>query len=275
MEEQGPAPGSPTTIGESRKGRAWFSEGLIIAATPVLAYMITFTYEAGFAAFFGIPSEFISLNLTTFFLVAFYLGLIVFLLLAIAALVLILTPARDHPLYRRVLGVLPVFLSTVGYIVIFGSYWREWALFLPGVVILIVFLFVLPAVVHRDKGKYVDRLRAADQVVSKSASVFDRVMEKGGSTVVTGFLYVWIILSLSHAAGRSSALRQREFLVTSTSPEMVVLRVYGDNLIAAPLDRERKRVQRSFVILRMAADPKLQLRLERVGPLTSDALEGH
>jgi hypothetical protein len=274
MEEQSPAPGSPTTIGETRKGRAWFSEGLIIAATPVLAYMITFTYEVGFAAFFGIPSEFISLNLTSFFLVAFYLGLMVAFLLATAGMVLIFTPARDHPLYRRVLSVLPLSLLAVGYIVMFQSYWREWAAILPGLVILILLVFVLPAVVHRDKGKYVDRLRAADQVVSKSASVFDRVMEKGGTTVVAGFLYAWIILSLSHAAGRSSALWQREFLVTSTSPEMVVLRVYGDNLIAAPLDRERKKVQRSFVILKMAADPKLQLRLERVGPLTSDALEG-
>jgi hypothetical protein len=49
---------------------AWISEGLLIASAQVAAYLLTLSYIGGYAGFFQIPTEFISLNLTTLFSVA-------------------------------------------------------------------------------------------------------------------------------------------------------------------------------------------------------------
>jgi len=73
--------------------------------------------------------------------------------------------------------------------------------------------------------------------------------------------------SITHAIGRAIALNQSEFLVITTSSEMVVLRAYGDKLLCAPFDRTKKEVKRTFSILKIAEDSNLKLSLEEVGPL--------
>jgi hypothetical protein len=76
-------------------------------------------------------------------------------------------------------------------------------------------------------------------------------------------------INISENAGSAAALRQTEFMVTNTVPEMVVLQIYGDNMICAPFDRNAKEVQRRFSIIKMASDSKLVLSLENIGPLHS------
>jgi hypothetical protein len=49
---------------ESSKG-SWVSDRIIIAAVPLIGYILSFVYEAGYAGVFKIPLYFITIDLTT------------------------------------------------------------------------------------------------------------------------------------------------------------------------------------------------------------------
>ena len=74
---------------------------------------------------------------------------------------------------------------------------------------------------------------------------------------------------IASSAGTAEALKQDKFLVTNTSPELVVLRIYGDNLICVPFDRTTGEIEQSFSILKNTGEPVLVLRLEKLGQLHS------
>ena len=67
--------------------------------------------------------------------------------------------------------------------------------------------------------------------------------------------------------GTEHATKRVSFLVASTKPETVVLRIYGDRMICASFNRITRQVEPNFVLLKVAEDPRLRLRLEPVGPL--------
>jgi hypothetical protein len=54
-----------------------------------------------------------------------------------------------------------------------------------------------------------------------------------------------------------------------TAPEMALLRIYGDIVIAVPLDRAAKRVQRPFRLSEERRDASRRFKLESVGPIRS------
>jgi hypothetical protein len=70
-------------------------------------------------------------------------------------------------------------------------------------------------------------------------------------------------------AGTLVAQKQEVFPIITQSPEVVVLRSYGEYLFAAPLHRQTHEFEKKFVILKMAEAEKkpLTLSIEKVGPL--------
>ena len=67
--------------------------------------------------------------------------------------------------------------------------------------------------------------------------------------------------------GKAVANNQTEFLLVDLPPECVVLRIYADKFICAPLDREKKEVEKRFFIAKIGSDSHQQLRMEKIGPL--------
>ena len=63
------------------------SDGLLIAGVPLLGYAIAFAYECGYARYYGIPLQLISLTLTQ-------------ILVAIAGVISIIYSAISGLLYR-------------------------------------------------------------------------------------------------------------------------------------------------------------------------------
>lgn len=89
----------------------------------------------------------------------------------------------------------------------------------------------------------------------------------GGGLLVIGLLIFGLFVAYN--AGRAQALKQEEFLILSGSPEAVVLRQYEDNLILAPFDRDTRKVEKSFFIVKASDESRPLFTLEKVGPLRS------
>jgi hypothetical protein len=265
-----------STEQEQEQPKEWASEAIILAASPVFAYLIAFLYEAGFALVFQIPLQFITLSLTTIFIVAgalLFLGLFLFW---VGHLILGVIAPADDPIRARMARYTPGILMFVAYRILFPEDVQGTLYLLGAMAILALYEFGTPLITQRGKGTYREKFEAQekeDEIKRAKTLVhgFKEALGRKGQIIA---VVLSIGLPMFYSAGRSAALHQEEFLVVGSSPEMVVLRIYGDNLICAQLNRETRKVERKFVILKAGANSKLMLRLERVGPLGLRHVEG-
>ncbi len=216
---------------------------MLIASSPVAAYLFTFAYEAGFANSFGIPFKLISLNLTAVVMVTFVVIAIVTLALMFPNIIVASETWTKHPSYK--IFVKPQLLLKAVYPVL-----------LLGIVFALTSFFVELSIVSVVFAVFVSILYPM---------IYMRLL-----TPIHGALFGLLFLLITcFFAGRDRASTNPDFLIASTLPETVVLAIYGENMICAPFDRTTKQVARDFSVLRIGDDPELSLRLERVGPLHS------
>jgi hypothetical protein len=251
-----------------KEKKSWMPEGLILAAGPVLAYGIVFAHEVGYADVFEIPLGFVSIDVTSILIVTVAMVPVLYALSWLAYMGLSLLPAHDSPIRQRLQRLLVPSLLFVLFLMLYGARWLEW-LWTAVFLLIVTFLeFGLPLIKQRKETTYHDKLIAQDQAERETSmpilDLFHRFAGPGGYLAFVGLIAMLVI---SHSVGRASALDEDEFLVTTTSEEMVVLRIYGDNLICAPFDRATREIKRSFVVLKIGEDPDLVLNLETVGPL--------
>ena len=253
---------------QSTAKSTWVSEGILIASAPVAASVVALTYIAGYASYFEIPTEFLSLNVTTLFVVGgkiLNLALFAFLLFFF---VFQLVPDTDNPLRRRILAISPWAVLLFLQVLFFDGKWREWLSTLMWTLLLVLTLFVGP-LLHRGKSSYMERLSEADRRFNAGPQTVAHqlLLSNRSARILIFAFYVFFVLTAAYSYGRFDAMWKKEFLVPASSPDSVVLSSFGDNVLVAPFDRKTKQVERSFSILKKGEDPKLLLRWEVVGPL--------
>lgn len=99
--------------------------------------------------------------------------------------------------------------------------------------------------------------------------LYYNVLPSTNSPVFKGLITAILILSLwlGFKFGKTDASTREEFLVTTDQPEYVVLTIYGDNFIMAPIDRQTHTFKRQFKIMKVGKDKGLVYKVEKVGPL--------
>lgn len=279
MTEEEPQQTAKTTVeAHKQKSSLRVTDAVLLAIASSGAYLLSFLYERGYAKYFGIPPEFINVSLVN--LLIFGAGIVSFIVGGYLFFDLVFPFIRPkHPylaFWAPVIAVL-FFIAVLLPLFLFGWVGLWFFLVLLGVWFLVVFIFLVwPLIVHRKHGGWMKRYdKQFEQAVNEAKTVeLERVHLQafiGGRLGYKNFgLLIFLLIQstiLSGAAGNFKAEKQEDFLITNTTPTMVVLRVYGDNMICAPLDRNAKEVKKSFVILKIAEDKKLMLNLEKVGPL--------
>jgi len=82
-------------------------------------------------------------------------------------------------------------------------------------------------------------------------------------------ILLFILISGAYIYGYRKAMGQKLFLIRETTPEQVVLRIYGDKLITAPFDKQNKEVRYGyFYITKMGDEPNILIKFDVVGPLS-------
>lgn len=248
------------------------SEGLLVAAGPAIAYVGAFAYETAFCRAFRIPIAFITISLTTV-LIAFAALLILLLaLFLLTNLGVIIGIDIRSPIGRSLVRVSIPTLILLSLMLLYGrALWRSWAWPVAIYVFFVSLEFGLPLLTQRDKKSYREKLLAQEAIEGRIDSLPSRLFRLLGPRTYWVFVGVVFAIFLLHSAGSAQARRQQEFLVVRSTPECVVLRIYGDRLICAPFNRATGEVEPIFSVIEYvhsAYEPRLQISLERVGPLS-------
>lgn len=245
------------------------SEGLTIATLPIVAYLMVFVYEIGYGRVFGIPAEFIVFDLTRFFIALFSVVSASATLFNFVNIVVMAWYAYDNLVARKLIEVVAVLLIIAAHAYLWRDDSSAVLLFLTTMSGFAFLELVFPLITQRGKGKYSDKLVAQDRIEASTDGLIGKAIQVFGGRFVLVLLFLILSYTFSYSVGRSNAVHRHKFLVAGTSPEMVVLRVYGGKMICAPFNRSSAEINQSFVVLKTAEDPDLMLTLEEVGPLSS------
>lgn len=244
------------------------SEGIILALASAGAYLFAFYYEKGYASAFKIPTSLIAVNLTSVLIFGAIFISIILAVLPYANLLMSLTIGRTHPaIQRAAIPVIIVFVFLSIQIYVFGfSNWKNWLYILALLIVLLFLQFVFPLIAQRGR-TYVKKLEAQEDTERQFVDSYALLQRKFGNESLLIILLFLVGLSTALSAGTAEAIRQEEFLVTNTKPELVVLRIYGDNLICVPFNRATGEIEQSFSVIKNTGETGLVLRLEKLGQL--------
>ncbi len=260
---------APMNVSDSSKlgtVRPFLLSGFGVAVLSGMAYLMSYLYEVGYAGFFGIPERMIKLDLIS---VCFSVGAIfasLFILFFAINLVYMWRPVRPGPLGRCFFRLSPILIV----VAICRFFTEDWLLFISPVgtfmIVLIFIEFVFPLF---QRGKtYREKLEAQEEVERNVQTIPDLMMRSpGGRTALISILLILYLLSMPWLIGYSQASKRGNFLMISGEDDIVVLRMYGDRLICAPLDRVDRTVHRSILIMVNSPGKPLRLDWEKVGPL--------
>lgn len=272
-------------VDESRS--SWLNQGLLLAATPVIAYGLAFVYEAGFAAHFGYPISLIEVDFRlalTFWAVFF--GLSVALILGpITLLPSILKPKAAIVLIGWILylgrWLIGVLLFGLMIVTLEGLEWFGYtliALLIAGGSIEAWWLVIEP--LWRGSGGILDRWKSglmrrrereeherAGLVEGSVAEYFEEELSFVGNIGLV--LSITIVLSFgAYWFGEINAGAKTEFPVSRGEPDLVVVRRYGSHFIASEFSRADSVLSSEFVVLSVGGDQERAWELEKIGPLT-------
>jgi hypothetical protein len=249
------------------------TEGILIALGSAYIYLVTFFYEFGYCKHFGIPSTFISPNLTTILVAAAAIGSLLLSSFQIMgfSVPLIKAAANPNELQKpyRAFFALNAILLIIG-LLLLTIYGPAWKVFLSFTIIVLIFNFVqfgIGLITYRKKGSLREKFEAMNNSEPDAFDFFALLMEKIGLYGYSLILFVVLTVGLAFLIGNGEATQQKIFLILKEQKEYVLLRTYGDLMIAAPIDRSKKLVEHELLLLRFTSKDKLELRSELVGPL--------
>lgn len=259
---------------------AWSGPVLVLVLSGA-AYLLAYAYESSFCNHFGIPPELISTNITTLLIwatgtlvVTTYAYLYAELFhMAWSALPQRLRPNLHDPIWRRnLVSLLASGLAAFYILSVSSGPLMPRLLFALGFIVVGAMGLWVPLIAYRGKGTYRAKLEAYEKAEDELITFSDRVVRKWGrgspvTIALLAFAMFLLAFLFSSWAGSHRARRQEEFFVIPGSPEVVVLRIYGDKIICAPFNKDSKSIDGTLVIYSLSKNAPLALKRETIGPL--------
>ena len=99
--------------------------------------------------------------------------------------------------------------------------------------------------------------------------LYYNVLPSANSPIFKGMITIILVSSLwlGVSFGKSDAKNKIEYLTLTNKSPHVVIKIYGNNVITAPYNKDMKTFEKSFTIHELGKEEKLTYNLQKVGPL--------
>ena len=244
----------------------YVSEGIVLAGIPLLSYLVTFAYQAGYANYFHIPIELISINITTI-LVSFsaLLGSI-FFVYAISNFLWQYAPkdndAVSFVIRRFIKFAIIFFIGLTPFIL----KWYAWVIFFIAILLVAYNEFIYPLISQRDKTTYAEKLAAqikADVNVGKHL-LWHEIDKRTGEWFVTAIIYSYMAIAFAYNIGIQSAENKQYFF--KINHNTVILAIYDDLAVTANYSPKSQLLDQNLFFDKID-NGKFSLFRERIGKL--------
>ena len=246
----------------------WLAEKFGLFITPAIAYYLVFTYESAYCRIFGIPPGFIHPDLTTILIYTSVVVGVGFLLVMLidAWIDLLRAPPAAHPAQHLVRLYLPFVFLLFLLFSVYGSHWRKWLWLAIPLVVGTTGDFLIALLGDKQK-PYLTRLQGPAAFLSGPGTVWGIARKRLDLELVIFFIAMYFARLISSSLGEAEALNQRLFLVPSSHPDSVLVRVYGDKMLCVALDSKTKKLAKQFFVLTAGAEQTMHFDTKEIGPL--------
>ena len=249
---------------------------LTIFTVPV-SYFFAYRFEVGYASYFGISSQLISLDITRIMSAIFIFFTFFFLILYLIYVSnVVYLPLQElihkhfrEPIFREVKRVLPIWFIYFFYIYSIGLSISSY--FILGFAIIISFFhFLFPLIIKTPGSTYADILENQHKIEANTETTVSLLVKHIGVDLSKWVVFVIILFAFvnifAYFLGIREARTSRSFLITNESEEKVVLRTYDNIMVLAPFNRDKKVVYPEFIIKDLSS-LEVSLKEEAIGPL--------
>lgn len=213
---------------QAHKPRSVVTDGLIVAGSTAVIYLLTFVFEYGYCSYFGIPG----------FIIEPTTGTILFAALLISVASLLLVEASHAP--RLLLATVP-WRGLRSRLVLVAFFWAMPALMgapyrwytLLNLIVWTLFILndYIFALIFRS-GSFAERISQGEDDSRTSKSSWDGITKTFGKKAVGWVSIISFAMVCASVAGSMSARFQTGFVVLKSAPDLAVVKRYGDRFIA-------------------------------------------
>lgn len=247
-----------------------FSETAVLAVTPFFGYLFAYVYEVGYAGYFGVPVDLVSIDVPRIFVATGALlsvVLILFLLYGVLNPFLLELDKVPALVQERLVRLLFVLAFLVVFFYLYGFDWRHtWPMvFVLVLALFIEFIFPLFAQ-YRVRG-YLGKLAAQDVIDAPDRSVLFPIIKMLGGSAFVLLFWLGIITYLTYHVGRAEAVRCQWFHCPSAISSVAVVRIYGNTIMGVRYDPLSHRLTGEILFGALGSEDWRELKWQKVGPL--------
>lgn len=208
--------------------RSIVTDGLVIAGTTAAAYIITFAYEYGYCAYFGVPGFLIEPSTGTVLFAAICIFTASALFIDASFLPRELLAALPWPRLRMRLVLVAVLMVTPFIL----DRPLNWFTVLIAVLWPLILLFDYLMALICKSGSFSDRISEGEKNAYVEKSAWDGPMKALGVMPVGLMLAALITMQAAWLLGTLHAKFQEGFIVLKAEPDFAVIKRYGDRFVA-------------------------------------------
>lgn len=207
---------------------------LLVAFLSALGYCVAYIFELSYLDYFNVPAQFIQIDLIRTLTATAVTVMSFYIVISIYGLALDFQK-NAHPFFQVVgYAISPVLLLGTA---IYLNTWTNTIhiLVLLSIFILLMLIQLIPPLFNRNICTYWSRVKAGgffseniNEANAKQESNFSKFMVRG-FLILLGFIFVVGI-------GGRHAKNETQFWTLKNQPELVIVRVYGDTIIAKKID---------------------------------------
>ena len=248
-----------------------FSEAVVLAMAPALAYYFSHSYELGYCENFGLPASLIRVELSTVIYVMgalFGLGYTILIVLnMIVSPFKFEGPHMNTPIFIFIKNNWFAFIISIVMLFVYRFNKTGWLLF----AIVVFFLFwmeFLPALIFRKAAPTLgERLNKFSEEGKYAFKLFGMIGAKYGKHVLLALILIYTTNYVARSMGRAEAENTTAFLYSDVTDNMYVSRIYGDKAFMFTIDNTTNTPNKNFVVLNLNQYPKLKFTLKHTGKL--------
>lgn len=221
------------------------SEAIVIAFFSAWAYLITFFYEAGYLAHFGLPPKLIVIEISSVLIAL--IALIGFLIsLFFIGYYVLGTENATSEIGNEIRAISFCFFFTILIPILLFGINKNTYVYLGGFA---MFLCLRAISIFLSKGKTIEeKLKYQEGKRDRDGPLYWLSDRLGRKWLIKIFFFIFTLI-LASGIGGSKAVKQDDHFIIQGEPELVIVTMYGDRIIAMPFDEASHLVDRKFYLL--------------------------
>lgn len=254
-----------------QKTVSFFSEAALIAFLTAIGYVIAYSFEFGYVTYFKIPSQLIEITIPSIIL---SWAIVLAVALSTISILIFCLSSIDHNNIIHIQMVVTGFFVFINLciLILFNFDWEECSLLLVPTAIVLIYKWGWPFIrYYKEIGSYGDKVAKLMRNDHPSKNPLPTPQNSIASNTLTLIMGSILLIALSFALGHGFAKQEINFYVFESNQPKVILRIYDDKYICAPIDKRARKIKEQYYIVNASSanlNRSLSLTLEKVGPLT-------